>query len=168
MPGQLFLLNKSLLRDSLPPKDTVFDDLQIGLVIRRSGQPVLYMPEILGAEFPKLDLPQLIKQRTRWARGYTETLINNRTSALLFVLVHGMAYHFVWILLWGAFVLLVCTHSSFLIIIVCALLLAFATSKLASVRALVFYALIFPMLHVIWLLAVALNLARLGIWNCIR
>lgn len=168
MPGQLFLLNKSLLRDSLPPTDTVFDDLQIGLVIRRSGHPVLYMPVILGAEFPKLDFTQLIKQRLGWARGYAETLINNRGSALLFVLAHGTAYHILWIALWVTFAILACAHNSFLIIIFFTFLLTFAIKRLAYFRSFMLYALVFPMLHAIWLLTVVLNLARLGIRSHMR
>lgn len=168
IPGQLFLLNKSLLHDSLPPRDTVFDDLQIGLVIRRSGHPVLSIPVVLGAEFPKPDFPQLIKQRTRWARGYAETLINNRASSLLFVLAHGIAYHILWIFLWLSLVMLAYTHGSFLILIFCAFLLTFASRSRAYLRSFVLYALIFPLLHVIWLLAVVLNLARLGIWSRMR
>lgn len=161
MPGQLFLLDRALLRHALPAADTVFDDLQIGLVIRRSGHPILYLPVVCAAESPKTDFQKLARQRTRWARGYAETLIHNRDSGFLFVLAHGMAYHLLWILLW--FAILASFQVSFLAIPFGAFLLSLANRKLAFFCHILLYALVFPLLHVIWLLAVIANLAKLGL-----
>lgn len=161
MPGQVFLFNRRFLRDSLPPEDTVFDDLQIGLVLRRSGYPILCICAMLGAEFPKLTFPELIRQRLRWARGYAETISNNLDSSLPFVLIHGTAYHIIWILFWLTFARLAWFNITYPIIIIGAFLLTFAHAKLAFLRYALLYALIFPILHIIWLLFVALNLAIL-------
>ena len=81
LPGQVFMFSRSLLK--LPDEDTVFDDLQIGIAIKKSAAPFLYTDAVLGFEQPKLTLPKLVSQRIRWARGYVEVLLLNRKSPAL-------------------------------------------------------------------------------------
>lgn len=157
LPGQVFMFRKSLLK--IPPEDTVFDDLQIGIAIKKSSLPFFYSRAVLGFETPKATLRELVRQRIRWAQGYAEIILLNRKSPL--VLVHGVAWHCWWLLFWGIFfgcwaVGQTAAALCFALIVVMSL----AKNKIGDCIFAALYLLIFPFLHIIWWSFVAINLVR--------
>lgn len=148
LPGQIFMFRKSILK--LPAENTIFDDLQIGIAIKKSGAPFLYNNSVIGFETPKATLHSLIRQRIRWACGYAEVLLLNRKSLTL-ILIHGLAWHFWWILFWGIFV--ACCYFRYQIAALFfaqVFIMLISQNRVRDYKFAVLYLLIFPFLHIIW------------------
>lgn len=94
IPGQIFIIKRNSFINTLRRYDTLFNDLTIGICTKENHMSVKRTNAILGSECPSSDLKKLIKQRIRWAKGYSQTLIRNRNSSCYpYVVIHGLAYH---------------------------------------------------------------------------
>lgn len=164
MPGQVFMIHRDELKKRLPKVHTSFDDLQIGLVIKKSGFPINYTDSVLGWEKPKETWRGIIQQRIRWARGYSQTILNNRGDiySLGLILLHGFFYHGLLVGFWILFLFLCIGYQSlwYSSVLLFAVLIALSRKRISQVSASVVYLLIFPLLHVIWLIFVCLNVLR--------
>ena len=147
LPGQVFMFRKSLLK--IPDVNTVFDDLLIGIAIRKSGKPVFYSNVLLGFETPKSTLTLLIRQRMRWARGYAEVLLLNRKSPAL-ILLHGLTWHFWWLLFWGIFFACLSCNLIAALLFAQIVIMLISRNRIADYKFAALYLLIFPFLHIIW------------------
>ena len=165
LPGQVFMIDKSYFMDNLEISDTVFDDLTLGIVSQIYHFPVYYSNLILGCEKPKSTFKGLIEQRQRWAKGYAESLcFYKKSSVFHLVLLHGVAYHMLWIPLGLLFISLafydtVVAFAAFLI-----LSFIIAEMKLSKTLFVMLYFLCFPFLHLVWLKEVVINYQKLK--NC--
>lgn len=160
IPGQIFCINKSYFSGKLKNYDTVFDDLTLGLICKKENMPVFFSGLTLGYERPKGNFLELVRQRIRWAKGFSETLrYSKKMDSQKFVVLHGIAYHFLWILFWSLFTLLMCFNMR-----VVALLFIFLSSlflanfKLKQVFFALCYIIVFPFIHIIWTIALFNNI----------
>ena len=163
LPGQVFMFRKSVLKIS--GVNTLFDDLQIGIAIKKSNEPIFYSNDILGLETPKANLKLLVRQRIRWAQGYAEVLLLNKKSLSL-ILIHGLAWHFWWILFWGIVVACCyfdCQPAAFLFIQIVIMLIS--RNQISDYKFAALYLLIFPILHIIWGNFVLLKLFKEIFWE---
>ena len=108
--------------------------------------------KVIGFEMPKTSFKDLCIQRKRWAKGFYTIWkgIQNKKEKKL-VMIHGIAYHFLWILQW----LLI-----FMFAIVrwpCAIFYIILSSYLISRKDLRFildtmvYQFFFPIFHIVWI-----------------
>ena len=103
------------------------------------------------------------RQRKRWAQGYAETLFNNRKDNVLkYVLVHGFAYHFLWMPVWGGIVCML-LNKLFAITIISLFLLAYILSwgDVKRIPKAFQYMCVFPIIHLNWLFSFVKSL-----YNC--
>lgn len=162
LPGQVFMIDKSFFRDKLEISDTVFDDLTLGIVSQIYKFPVYYSNLILGCENPKSTYKGLIEQRQRWAKGYAESLCFYKKSKVFhLVLIHGVAYHLLWIPLWLFFISFAIYNifEAFIVFVIASLIIA--KLNLAKSLFVMIYCLVFPFLHVIWAIEVFINYQKL-------
>ncbi|XME04041.1 glycosyltransferase family 2 protein [Lachnospiraceae bacterium C1.1] len=163
IPGQVFILNKKYFAGRMQTKDTVYDDLALGVVLKKYNFPYFMSKEYLGTEMPKKNIRELNMQRKRWAQGYAETVFNNKKDNVLkYVLVHGFAYHFLWIPVWGILVCML-VNKLYAITITLMLLLAYILSwgDVKRIHKAVLYMYIFPIIHLKWMFSFAKSL-----YNC--
>jgi cellulose synthase/poly-beta-1,6-N-acetylglucosamine synthase-like glycosyltransferase len=99
IPGQCFWIKRSTFADKLPSEiDTFLDDLALGLYINQHKISATISKKVLGYEIPNITCTGLWKQRTRWATGYASLLVGaNNFDARLKIILHGIAYHGLWI-----------------------------------------------------------------------
>lgn len=163
IPGQVFILNKKYFAGRMQVKDTVYDDLALGVVLKKYDFPYFMSKEYLGTEMPKMNICELNRQRKRWAQGYAETLFNNRKDNVLkYVLVHGFAYHFLWMPVWGGIVFML-LNKLFAITIISLFLLAYILSwgDVKKIPKAFQYMCVFPIIHLNWLFSFVKSL-----YNC--
>lgn len=156
VPGQIFLIKTEAFYERLLMKDTVFDDLAIGMCAREYNCQIYYNKLTLGWEKPKVTLVSLLRQRVRWAMGFCQVAIANWPfpKRLFWVLVHGAAYHLLWIVFWGLIYMaaLVNVKAAFLLWLIWAGMLALG--KITLIPVALFYTVAFPLIHVVWILAI--------------
>jgi cellulose synthase/poly-beta-1,6-N-acetylglucosamine synthase-like glycosyltransferase len=161
VPGQMFFINAPKFRRDLPQYDTVFDDLTIGISAKRHNYTIVSSPLYLGYEKPSLSFRLLFKQRIRWAKGYYQSITNNmHTEMWPYVLIHGFAYHFLWLPVWMIIILtgIFSLQLGFLfLIIICACL---CDKKITLIGYSFIYIIIFPIIHIIWLFAFIYNIIK--------
>ena len=154
IPGQLFLMKSNSFSNKLLNVDTFLDDLALGIFVslNSSNLKILMSNKVIGLEKPKPSFKELCIQRKRWAKGfYTiwKGLKNKKEKKL--VLIHGLAYHFLWILQW----LLITIFA--IIKWPCALGYLFMTSFFISRKDLklildtIIYQFFFPVFHIFWI-----------------
>lgn len=164
LPGQFFMVNRKYINGKLPSEDTLFDDLQLGLIVKKEKKTILCTNKILCVENPKTNLNQLVVQRIRWAKGYADTILNNLNyNDLFFIFIHGFFYHVIWVILFAFNLLLICCFNLFwpLVFTVAFLSILLTISKQLKVSEFLYiclYWLLFPLLHFIWLIALFKNL----------
>lgn len=159
VPGQIFLLKKESFRKALMQWDTVFDDLSIGACAKDNGYNVQISKLILGHEKASSNLKTLIKQRLRWAKGYSETLKHYQSSRVLpFVVIHGIAYHLVTPVFNVCTLLLATKYSLPALGIWFALCLIISDRHMKYIPVTVLYMLMFPIIHIIWMFALMIYL----------
>ena len=152
IPGQLFMMDRHFAELYLPSEDTIFDDLTIGIAARIHHVRVFASRTVLGYESPKITVEGLVRQRCRWAKGFAQVFdANFGKSSLLFVIIHALAYHFLWIpfLLFFAFLLL---HP--LAAFVCLLCFTYwlARYKVKNIPISILYIIVFPFFHFVWII----------------
>lgn len=163
LPGQVFMINKKYFYNKLPSIDTVYDDLEIGIITRKNNFPVIFTREILGYEKPKLSILSLLKQRIRWSKGLAETIIYNKNDfTLKYILLHGFMYHLLWI---PYFIILISLLKKSILlsifIIVFSILVLSEKQRKNFIWALC-YIFIFPFVHIVWLVGFIYNLLKLN------
>ena len=160
IPGQIFCINRTYFSGKLENYDTVFDDLTLGLICKKENMPVFFSGLTLGYERPKGNFSELVRQRIRWAKGFSETLrYSKKMCTQRFVVLHGIVYHFLWILFFLFFVLSIYFNLEEIAILFL-ILLVLILAKF-SFRQLLFalcYIIIFPFIHIIWMIALFNNL----------
>lgn len=162
LPGQIFMINKQYYIDKLPKYDTVYDDLTIGIITKENSMPIYYTKEILGEELPKSTFINLLKQRKRWAKGFAESIYNNRkTNMLKYVIIHGFMYHLLWIPFYIILILLMLITPILPIIIICIVCILLADKKIKDILWSFAYILVFPVVHIVWLISFIKNMIRL-------
>ncbi len=154
LPGQVFIMNADVFRNTLPHVDTVYDDLLIGVCARLNNSRWTYVSSVLGYEKPKVTLPGLVRQRVRWARGLAETiLLTQHTEGLKYVLLHAFSFNLLWMPLYVLMLLalLICPVAGALLYAGYLMFL----SRLRPERCIfsVIYTVVFPAVYMIWLAA---------------
>lgn len=162
LPGQIFMINKKYYIDKFPKYDTVYDDLTIGIITKKNSMPIYYTKEILGEELPKSTFINLLKQRKRWAKGFAESIYHNRKNKMLkYVIIHGFMYHLLWIPFYIILILSMLITPILPIIIICIVCILLADKKLKDILWSFAYILVFPIVHIVWLIAFIKNMIKL-------
>ena len=162
LPGQIFMINKKYYIDKFPKYDTVYDDLTIGIITKKNSMPIYYTKEILGEELPKSTFINLLKQRKRWANGFAESIYNNRkTNMLKYVIIHGFMYHLLWIPFYIILILLMIITPILPIIFIYIICILLADKKIKDILWSFAYILVFPIVHIVWLIAFIKNMIKL-------
>ena len=95
VPGQIFMINKNRFVKDLNHRDTVFDDLFIGICAKENKYIVQRSTLMLGYEKASNNISILLRQRIRWAKGYYQTLLfHSKIKVFPLIIIHGIAYHF--------------------------------------------------------------------------
>ena len=159
IPGQIFMIKKNnFFRDLNFSIDTVFDDLFLGICAKQNNYHVTRSQLILGYEKPSKNFSVLLRQRIRWARGYYESLVCNiKAKVFPLIIVHGIAYHFVSVILIIA-LLLQSRHSvEFALGIYLLICLLLADFKWSMVPYAISYFIVFTIIHFIWFISLMKN-----------
>ena len=153
LPGQIFILNKKYFAGRMQIKDTVYDDLALGVILKKYDFPYFMSKEYLGTEMPKKNVCDLNHQRKRWAQGYAETVFNNRKDSVLkYILVHGFAYHFLWMpILVGIICMLLSKLYAMTIILLFLMAYILSWGDAKRIPKAFLYMCVFPVIHLNWL-----------------
>ncbi len=156
LPGQLFLLKVKAFRERLSKIDTVFDDLTIGICAREHNCKVYFNQSILGWEKPKATLFSLLCQRIRWGKGFSQVVNANYQflNRLSLILVHGAAYHLLWIVFWGLIYITALVNANFAFLLWLTLTAALTFGQMSLITAALLYTIVFPVIHLVWLIVV--------------
>ena len=164
LPGQIFMINKTYLKNKLPNVDTVYDDLMIGSIVRENKYPVYFTKEILGYEKPKKSIRELLKQRIRWAKGLAETIMHNKKSKVLpYILLHGCSFNLLWIPIYMIIFGLFNINFIFGLIVTMSISIFLAEKELKKIIWAIMYMLIFPFVYIVWGIALIFNLVKVQI-----
>jgi cellulose synthase/poly-beta-1,6-N-acetylglucosamine synthase-like glycosyltransferase len=151
IPGQCFWIKRKAFAGKLPQIDTFLDDLEVGLEVnrRQSRLEIRASASVLGYEIPNETFSGLWRQRSRWAKGYLSVLRGAKNPKdRNKVIIHGFAYHFLWIFSWLICFFLVYKNPWWT-------LLYLGVTSLVIGRQKFFYAflyqLIFPVFHIRWI-----------------
>lgn len=153
VPGQIFCIKSESYRKKMLDVDTFLDDLALGLYTNITKKNRYVVSDILGYEQPNNKFKGLWKQRERWAIGYASILkgtYNNRDYKWK-VLIHGLSYHFLWILNW--FFIGIIASKSILLAIIYLILIGILIVK-NNIKLLLYslyYQVIFPLFHIKWI-----------------
>jgi cellulose synthase/poly-beta-1,6-N-acetylglucosamine synthase-like glycosyltransferase len=156
VPGQVFLIDKAKFQYTLPQYDTVFDDLTIGICVKQNKLSYFYSPLCLGYERPSFSLAILAKQRTRWAKGFYQTILlnTNNKSMLPYIFIHGIAYHIMlfvfWFILYQIYSKIDLVYALALWFVSCFII---SDKKPEYMPYAVFYTFVFPLIHLIWVVS---------------
>ncbi|MDR2142253.1 MAG: glycosyltransferase family 2 protein, partial [Deltaproteobacteria bacterium] len=151
LPGQIFFINKSKFLRDLPIYDTLFDDLTIGIVAKKNKYLSNYFKLYLGYEKPSTSFYLLLKQRLRWSKGFYQAIINNlHNGMLIYILIHGFMYHFLWAPLLILFIIFFKISS--IVALFSLILLCLFLSNMKSYLFIysISYCFIFPIIHLVW------------------
>lgn len=109
IPGQVFCIKGESFRGKLIELDTFLDDLALGLYVNINKSRKYVIANILGEEKPNGKFSGLWEQRSRWAIGYSTILkaVKDKKEYRSKVIIHGLSYHFSWLLNWTIIALLV-------------------------------------------------------------
>lgn len=161
IPGQLFCLKGSFIRDHFMQYDTYLDDLAIGLYAREKKCRILCSKNILGYELPNETFCNLLLQRKRWAIGFSSVFFNHHDFiAKMLLCIHMFSYHFLWCLnlLVCVFLFIRCVYILPIYILFNALLLTYPQKRLLLYG--IEYQFVFPILHLYWFVFFLMNKKR--------
>ena len=152
VPGQVFCLNRKIMSSCLQLNDTVFDDLSIGTAIKRNNLKIYSSNLILGYERPNTTLSGLIKQRKRWAKGFSQILFSNMHSPVYpYVLIHGVAYHFLWLPIWIIVLSLLYLYPLTGCLFLLFSILWMSRFSISEFVYAIMYIFVFPYIHCVWM-----------------
>ena len=152
IPGQVFCIKGESFRWKLIELDTFLDDLALGLYININKSRKYVITNILGEEEPNGKFSGLWKQRSRWAIGYSTILkaVRDKREYRSKVIIHGLSYHFSWMVNWLIVALL--AIFAWPLAIGYVLLIGILISK--KDMSLLFYSVVyqffFPIFHIRW------------------
>lgn len=161
IPGQFFCLKRSIFDSKLLNTDTYLDDLAIGLYVSKYIDKRYISDKILGSEAPNNTFMGLVLQRWRWGIGYSTLLLSiwDNSSYRRRLLIHGFAYHFLWIIIW--FLCYIFFEINNILGLIYLGVISFIISK---PKNLVFYSfiyeIIFPIFHIVWGISVINTIIR--------
>jgi len=160
IPGQCFWIKRETFAGQLPKIDTFLDDLGVGLEVNRRQKKLKmrFFPSVIGYETPNETFSGLMRQRGRWAKGYVSVLLGVKTTEdRMKIIIHGFAYHFLWIFSW-----LFCFFLARVDYCWAALYLtgvSFAIGGKKIIYAFL-YQLIFPIFHIFWIIVMLKEIIR--------
>jgi hypothetical protein len=107
-------------------------------------------------EKPKATLFSLLRQRIRWGKGFSEVVIANCrfSNRLSLVLVHGAAYHLLWIVFLGLIYITALINANFAFLLWLTLATALTFGQISLIPAALLYTIVFPVIHLVWLVVV--------------
>ena len=141
--------------------DTYLDDLAIGLYVSKYIDKRYISDKILGSEAPNNTFMGLVLQRWRWGIGYSTLLLSiwDNSSYRRRLLIHGFAYHFLWIIIW--FLCYIFFEINIILGLIYLGVISFIISK---PKNLVFYSfiyeIVFPIFHIVWGISVINTIIR--------
>lgn len=150
VPGQIFVIKKNRFINKLPNIDTKFDDLMLGMFVKEENLRPFCYNRLLGTETPSLSFNDLLRQRKRWAQGYAECLQFASGRMKCFVIVHGIAYHELWIIEYFFFIMLLYINPSVGALTISFYLFTISHFDIKNIGWAIMYSIIFPIIHVVW------------------
>jgi cellulose synthase/poly-beta-1,6-N-acetylglucosamine synthase-like glycosyltransferase len=152
IPGQVFCIKGESFRGKLIELDTFLDDLALGLYVNINQSKKYVIPTILGEEEPNSKFVGLWKQRLRWAIGYSTILkaVKNRKEYKSKVVIHGLSYHFSWVLNWVIIALLASLWLPLAIVYVLLMGALISRKDISMLFYSVIYQFVFPIFHIRW------------------
>jgi len=160
IPGQCFWIKRNAFAGKLPEIDTFLDDLEVGLEVnrRQSDLKIWSSAGVLGYEIPNETFSGLWKQRSRWAKGYLSVLMGAKNlKDRNKVIIHGFAYHFLWIFSWLICFLLAYINPYWIVLYLGAV--SFIIGRQKFLYAFL-YQLIFPIFHIRWIAVILTEVMR--------
>ena len=151
----------SIFDSKLLNTDTYLDDLAIGLYVSKYIDKRYISDKILGSEAPNNTFMGLVLQRWRWGIGYSTLLLSiwDNSSYRRRLLIHGFAYHFLWIIIW--FLCYIFFEINIILGLIYLGVISFIISK---PKNLVFYSfiyeIVFPIFHIVWGISVINTIIR--------
>ena len=152
IPGQIFCIKRDSYRGKLIQLDTFLDDLALGLYVNTNGSKRYVIPSILGFEEPNSKFGGLWKQRKRWAIGYASILkaVNKQKEYKNKVFIHGLSYHFSWLINWLLIAWLSVCHWPLAVIYVMIISLLISKQDMSMFVYAILYQFVFPVFHIRW------------------
>lgn len=153
IPGQVFCIKGESYRGKLIELDTFLDDLALGLYVNINQSRKYVIPTILGEEEPNGKFSGLWKQRSRWAIGYSTILkaVKDNKQYKNKVMVHGLSYHFSWVLNWFLVVLFAFIYWPIAIVYFLTISLLITKKDISMLLYSMIYQLVFPIFHIRWM-----------------
>lgn len=153
IPGQCFVINPLTFKNKLWKLDTFLDDLALGAYVSEHFRELnIFMSnQIIGYEYPKETFMELCRQRKRWAKGYYQVLkyaIGKPYYSKL--LIHGMSYHFNWIINWSVIICLFKKRKFFSCVWINFISYIMTKKNYKYFFWGIIYQFIFPIFHIIW------------------
>jgi len=95
LPGQFFIISRSLLGGLQIEVDSYLDDLHLGLIARQRGAWVFRVPVVVGQEESRSSWGSLLTQRIRWMKGLTSLMwgFSGQPSAVALLFVHYLVFY---------------------------------------------------------------------------
>lgn len=152
IPGQVFCIKGDTFKGKLIQLDTFLDDVALGLYVNVNKNRKLMSSEILGQERPNSTFNGLWKQRARWAMGYAAILkatwnVKDYKSK---VIIHGVSYHFMWLV--NFVMMLLLGHWNWIAACAYVVMVSAAITQ-KNIRMFVYaliYQFVFPIFHIRW------------------
>lgn len=152
VPGQVFCIKGESFRGKLIELDTFLDDLALGLYVNINKSRKYVISTVLGEEEPNSKFAGLLKQRSRWAIGYSTILkaVKDKKEYKNKVVIHGLSYHLSWLLNWVIIVLLALMFWPAAIGYVFLISVLISKKDISMLFYSVIYQLVFPIFHIRW------------------
>lgn len=154
IPGQVFCIKGESYRGKLIDLDTYLDDLALGLYVNINHSRKYIISTVLGEEMPNSRFKGLWMQRSRWAIGYSTILkaVKNRKKYRNKVIIHGISYHFSWILNWLVYLLSAYIWRPMAVAYGIVISLMIAGKDLRMIFYTLIYQVFFPIFHIRWMI----------------
>ncbi|QTA79808.1 Glycosyl transferase, family II [Desulfonema limicola] len=152
IPGQLFILRKAAFHKKLNRYDTFLDDISFGLFVKRNHLKIHYDYCILGYENPNNTFYGLLKQRKRWATGFS-TIVKSRKNDsidLMYLFIHVFFYHLLWVPFWIGFFSLFNMKSYLAFLYAISIIIYVCRKHLSLSISAILYCIVFPVYHIWW------------------
>lgn len=152
IPGQVFCIKGESFRGKLIELDTFLDDLALGLYVNINKCRKYVIANILGEEEPNGKFSGLWKQRSRWAIGYSTILkaVRDKKEYRSKVIIHGVSYHFSWIVNWLIIALLAIFVWPLSVVYVLVIGALISKQNMSLLLYSVIYQFFFPIFHIRW------------------
>lgn len=152
IPGQVFCIKGESYRGKLIELDTFLDDLALGLYVNINKSKKYVISTVLGEEEPNSKFSGLWKQRSRWAIGYSTILkaVKDKKEYKNKVVIHGLSYHFSWLLNWVIIVLLALLFWPLAIGYIFMISVLISKKDISMLLYSIIYQFVFPIFHIRW------------------